>query len=106
MVRVSLFQNQYPYKVAFYDTAGQERFKSITVSYMRQTHVVLAVFDATNRTSLQHTHRWIAQVRDINPPGNQLAIFLVATKIDLVESGPSYQVRKELFEAKHMRIDD
>ena len=40
-------------KVQLWDTAGQEKFKSITRSYYKNSHGCLAVYDVTNRQTFE-----------------------------------------------------
>ena len=45
------------------DTAGQERFRSLIPSYIRDSSVAVVVYDVTNQTSFANTVRWIKDVR-------------------------------------------
>ncbi|KAM3172089.1 hypothetical protein ACTXT7_015267 [Hymenolepis weldensis] len=45
-------------KLRLWDTAGQEKFKSITRSYYRNAVGALLVFDITNRDSFEHIMGW------------------------------------------------
>ena len=42
-------------KIQVFDTAGQERFRSLTSAYYRDADALLLVFDITNRTSFENT---------------------------------------------------
>jgi small GTP-binding protein len=68
------------------DTAGQERYKSITQSYYKGSNGVILLYDITDRKSFEHLNEWISNVR--NSVGNyeesNYTIFLLGTKIDLV----------------------
>lgn len=63
-----------------WDTAGQERFRSITTSYYRGAHVILLVYDLTDRTSFSQVEQWLREVRYYakNP-----LIYLLGNKRDL-----------------------
>ena len=69
-------------KVQIWDTAGQERFRSITQSYYRGSHVVLLVFDLTNKDSLKNIEYWYENVID-NIHGENPQIYLIGNKNDL-----------------------
>ncbi|VDO03680.1 unnamed protein product [Rodentolepis nana] len=45
-------------KLRLWDTAGQEKFKSITRSYYRNAVGALLIFDITNRDSFEHIMGW------------------------------------------------
>ncbi|EUB58744.1 Ras-related protein Rab-39B [Echinococcus granulosus] len=45
-------------KLRLWDTAGQEKFKSIARSYYRNAVGALLIFDITNRTSFEHIMGW------------------------------------------------
>ena len=68
------------------DTAGQERYKSITQSYYKGSNGVILLYDITDRKSFEHLNEWISNVR--NSVGNyeesNYTIFLLGTKMDLV----------------------
>ena len=46
-------------KYLFWDTAGEERMKTMTYSYYRGCHVILIVYDITDRKSFQNVETWI-----------------------------------------------
>uniref|UniRef100_A0A8C6U203 Rab6 n=1 Tax=Neogobius melanostomus TaxID=47308 RepID=A0A8C6U203_9GOBI len=50
-------------KVAVVDTAGQERFRSLIPSYIRDSAAAVVVYDITNVNSFQQTTKWIDDVR-------------------------------------------
>ena len=68
------------------DTAGQERYKSITTSYYKGCNGVILLYDITDRKSFEHLEDWINSVK--NSIGNfeesKYIIFLLGTKVDLV----------------------
>lgn len=67
-------------KLQLWDTAGQDRFRSITQSYYRGSHAVMLVFDVTNRESFDNVRQWVADVRRFG--GDQLPMVLVGNKCD------------------------
>ena len=48
-------------KLQIWDTAGQEKFKTLTTSYYRGTSCCILVFDITNIDSFYHLFQWIDQ---------------------------------------------
>lgn len=45
-----------------WDTAGQEKFKSILTSYYKGTHGILLVYDITNKQSFVDLQLWLSEV--------------------------------------------
>ncbi|KAG0631751.1 hypothetical protein M758_1G276900 [Ceratodon purpureus] len=43
------------------DTAGQERFRSLIPSYIRDSSVGVVVYDVLNRQSFLNTTRWVSR---------------------------------------------
>ena len=81
-----LFQrNEKNYKLQIWDTAGQEKFRTLTTSYYRGTSCCILVFDITNADSFYHLFQWIDQYNYYNdqPLKN---IIIAANKIDLEEN--------------------
>jgi len=68
-------------RLQLWDTAGQEKFRSLIPGYIRDSQVALIVYDITNRTSFVNVQRWYEDVK--NERGNDVLIVLVGNKIDL-----------------------
>ena len=67
-------------KVKIFDTAGQERFKSIASNYLKKAEGIILVYDITDRISFENIDNW---VDDINKEGeNSKAIILIGNKSD------------------------
>ncbi|WVZ24018.1 hypothetical protein V8G54_002562 [Vigna mungo] len=65
------------------DTAGQERFRSLIPSYIRDSSVAVIVYDVANRQSFLNTNKWVEEVR--TERGSDVIIVLVGNKTDLVD---------------------
>jgi len=70
-----------PIKLQIWDTAGQESFKSITRSYYRCAAGALLVYDVSRRSSFEHLHCWLEDLRRYTDEGT--VIMLVGNKSDL-----------------------
>jgi len=64
-----------------WDTCGEERFRTITRQYYRDSSGIILVFDVTNRNSFERMTSWINDITEYGPTGTQ--IILVGNKIDL-----------------------
>ena len=70
-------------RLLLYDTAGQEKFKSLIPMYIREADIIIAVYDISNKESFVHTEHWVNETQDLK---REDAIFvLVGNKIDLEE---------------------
>lgn len=67
-------------KLQCWDTAGQDRFRSIVRSYYRGAAGALLVYDITRRDSFEHVSQWLQEARANADP--ELVITLVGNKKD------------------------
>ncbi|PRP80728.1 ras-related protein Rab-2A [Planoprotostelium fungivorum] len=72
-------------KLQIWDTAGQEKFRSITRSYYRGTGTsgALLVYDITRRDTFNHLAEWLEDCRKYSNPN--IVIMLIGNKCDLEE---------------------
>jgi small GTP-binding protein len=68
-----------------WDTAGQEKFQSLVPFYMRNSHGIVFVVDATNLQTLDGLDSLLSQIEDQIKPDTHLV--LCANKMDLVQNG-------------------
>ncbi|XP_067638499.1 ras-related protein Rab-18 isoform X2 [Eurosta solidaginis] len=71
----------FEYKLALWDTAGAERFRSLTPSFYRKALGAVLVYDITNRESLTKLEAWIAELANYSDNPNIVTI-VVGNKID------------------------
>jgi Ras-related protein Rab-1A len=69
-------------KMYLRDTAGQERFRTITNSYYRGSHGIVVVYDVTDRESFSRVRMWMQEIVKYAGPSAQK--LLVGNKVDLV----------------------
>jgi Ras-related protein Rab-6A len=82
-------------RLQIWDSAGQERFRSLIPSYIRDSSVAVVVYDIASRASFASVSHWIGDVRAER--GGDVLIALVGNKTDLAEKR---QVSAEDGEAK------
>ena len=72
------------YKLMFYDTAGEEKYKSIPKNHIKNVQGIILMYDITNKLSFDSIIDWISDVKEIK--GENFPMILVGNKIDLNES--------------------
>jgi small GTP-binding protein len=74
-----------PTKVHFWDTAGQDHFRSIINYYYKDTCAAIIVFDITNFDSFANVKFWLEEVKKNNncPSDHKHPILLLGNKTDL-----------------------
>ena len=77
------------YKLTLYDTAGQERYKSLPGKYFKNADGVLLLFDLIDKTSFDQVNEWINTIKEFSADNvkneNDIVIYLIGNKLDLVE---------------------
>jgi len=70
--------------LGIWDTAGQERYESMSRIYYRSAKAALVCFDLTDGKSFDKVKFWVEELMQ-NEEG--CAIYIVGTKLDLIEEG-------------------
>ena len=70
-------------KIQIWDTAGQEKFNSLTKNVFTNTDGILIMFDLTNKTSFTNIKYWIEDLKD--KTGHKIKKIIVGNKSDLVD---------------------
>jgi len=76
--------NNQQVKLQIWDTAGQEKFRSITRSYYRDAAGALLVYDITRRETFDHLTAWLEDCRKYS--SQDTTIMLIGNKADLEHS--------------------
>lgn len=66
-------------KLQIWDSAGQEKFKSLIPNYIRGSALIFLVYDVTNKKTFENLDNWINFVNNIE----STTIVIVGNKIDL-----------------------
>ncbi|KAI9746442.1 MAG: hypothetical protein M1818_000155 [Claussenomyces sp. TS43310] len=69
------------YRLNLLDTAGQERFRTLSNSYYRGAHGVILVYDISNRESFLAMDKWYEEAESNAIPG--AIMYLVGSKLDM-----------------------
>ena len=93
--------NSIKYKIIYYDTAGQERYLSISSKYIKSANGVILVYDITNQKSFSKIQEWSNNLEKNNK--NYIAV-LVGNKIDL-ESKRQVSKKEGLTLANQLNVE-
>ncbi len=74
-------------KLQMWDTAGQEKYKGLIPSYVRNSSIVFVVYDISSKPSFDNIPKWINFIKSIE----NTTLILCGNKIDL----ESREVKKE-----------
>ena len=74
-------------KLQMWDTAGQEKYKGLIPSYVRNSSIVFLVYDISVKTSFDNIPKWITFIRTIE----NTTLVLCGNKLDL----SNREVKKE-----------
>jgi len=75
-----LIKDDYSITLHIWDSAGQERFRSITKNIYRNTNGVLFVYDITNKVTFRNIKNWIKDTENID---KEIKGVIIGNKIDL-----------------------
>ena len=65
--------------VNIFDTAGQERYRSLSIQYIRNANGILLFYDVTKEESFTNLDEWIDKINELN---TNCEIILIANKIE------------------------
>ena len=68
-------------KIQIFDTAGQEKYRSIVSNYCRKALGCLLVFDITNKSTFEQCRNFLYDIKQIAEP--DCVFLLIGNKIDL-----------------------
>ena len=72
-------------KLQLWDTAGTEKFRSITTGYYRGADAAFVVFDLSSKTSFKSVSEWIENYYKYKNPDSEKNVVLIGNKVDLVD---------------------
>ncbi|KAH0786131.1 small GTP-binding protein [Histomonas meleagridis] len=70
-------------ELQIWDTAGQEKFRTLAPMYYRAAQCAILFFDLTQASSFQNLEQWSSELED-KTDGN-MRVFLVGNKVDLAD---------------------
>ena len=88
-------------KAQIWDTAGQEKYKSITFHHYRKSVGGLILYDITKKSSFDNVKSWLEDLQKLGEKGCIIA--LVGNKLDLVEKN---EKRREVTKKEAQKFAD
>ena len=73
------------YRLEIWDTAGQEKFRSLTKIFIKDSKIVIFVYDITTRASFEEIDFWVSTVKDILKE-DKIVYGLAGNKKDLFQN--------------------
>ena len=72
--------------VSLVDTAGEERFRSITKNYFKESDGILLIYDVTNKETFKNVEGWIDSIHEClgDHDNSKYIIVLIGNKTDLI----------------------
>ena len=67
-------------KLKLWDTAGEERFRSISFNSLKSSHGFIIVFDLSDKKSFERVTNWLTEIRE---QSSKIPIVLFGNKCDL-----------------------
>jgi len=89
-------------KLQIWDTCGQEVYRSLVISFYRNSSLAIIVYSIDNIDSFQHINNWLNDLRDKNNPN--IKKFLIGNKNDLDKERKISKEEAEKF-YKEMNFD-
>ena len=84
-------------RLIIYDTAGQEKFRSLIPMYIREAQIILLVYDISDKDSFDAMPNWIQEVKEVL--NKEVVFALIGNKMDLESQRKiSYEEGKKLAE--------
>ena len=77
------YSRLYPFCSSLQDTAGQERYRTITTAYYRGAMGFILMYDVTNEESFSSVQDWVTQIKTYSWDNAQ--VILVGNKCDCEE---------------------
>ena len=82
------------FEIFFYDTAGQEKYKSISFNLIKKADGILLLYDISERSSFDAINQWIENIKNVK--GDNFPVIMIGNKCDLEERDIT-QIEGELF---------
>ena len=74
------------FEISLFDTAGQERFRSIAPNFIKNSEGVILIYDITKKESFEHVEFWLSSIKENLSDWTKSGylIMIIGNKLDLV----------------------
>ena len=96
---MSLYIDDQNVTLLLYDTAGQEKYRSLIPLYTKDAHIILLIYDISNYDSFTNVEKWYDALSNVNK--EEAIFFLVGNKVDLVEERKVKEEEGKEFAEQH-----
>ena len=83
--RIINFKSGNSFKINIWDTAGQEKYRSIAATYYKDAQAAILVYDCTNEKSFIGVKEWIEEL-DRNVKRDKIITVIAGNKCDMFEN--------------------
>ena len=91
------------FTITLFDTAGQERFRSITKTYFRGSQGIILIYSIDNEKTFQHVQIWLDSIKESLSDWKRSGyiVMLLGNKLDIIEEDLS---KREILYEEAQRI--
>ena len=82
-IKMVKLQNSEEIRVKLTDTAGQERFGSLSSNYLKKANGIILIYDITSRESFEALNNWADEIKEKSKSDEARPIILIGNKLDL-----------------------
>ena len=73
-------------RIDLWDTAGNEKFHSLTTGFFKNAEGIMVMFDVTTLTSFENVRNWTESIKThLSLEANNIPVIIIGNKIDLKE---------------------
>ena len=99
----TLERNNKKVYLQIFDTAGQERYRSIVKNLYKGADGIILMYDVTKKNTFNSIKNWIKSIND-NKDLNEIGLIIVGNKIDLPDKIISDEDKEELENSLNIKI--
>ena len=63
-VNINEIKEKKSFIITLFDTAGQERYKSITPNFIKNANGIILIYDITNQNTFDHIDAWLESIQE------------------------------------------
>lgn len=91
------------FKINIWDTAGQEKYRSIASTYYKDAQAAILVYDTTNKDSFEGIQFWLNELKENNK--EEIVLVIAGNKCDLIDrEAVRYEDAKQLADEMHAKF--